>query len=299
MGRADDGRFRELHRRPPQCRNGRPAFSRQRRHWFCRPHHRRPPGNLAASQQTLWGLVAPAILRADLGRTEPCRAERSPQGARGAGAVRWSAAQRLGPPRRAALPYLTSISRMSPALLEFRLGDGEPPAYGPHKPSHRVIGPFVPYLRERVMAMILSGPNRPPAVAGAARARLSGRLYRGHRSAAATPPGGAHPLKSPHQRANSSIPAFRHSPRQSSSSPKSKACWQRLPARFNWDQDVKFSGDLLPTPAWDRGIRDRHGLAVAGRRFTPSQDSCDDAAAAKQRLTVHRPKQGVCVMCDH
>jgi transposase len=28
----------------------------------------------------------------------------------------------------------------------------EPPAYGPRKPRQRVIEPFVPYLRERVMA---------------------------------------------------------------------------------------------------------------------------------------------------
>ena len=27
-----------------------------------------------------------------------------------------------------------------------------PPAYGPRKPRQRVIEPFVPYLRERVMA---------------------------------------------------------------------------------------------------------------------------------------------------
>jgi hypothetical protein len=64
---------REQHGRPPQCRNGRPALSRKRRHRLCRPHHRRPPGNLAASQQALSGLVAPAILRAGLGRTEPRR----------------------------------------------------------------------------------------------------------------------------------------------------------------------------------------------------------------------------------
>jgi hypothetical protein len=92
---------RELHGRSPQGRNGRPALSRKRRHQLCRPHDRRAPGNLAASQQALWGLVAPAILRAHLGRTEPCRAEDSPQCARGGGPVRWSAAQGLGPPRRA------------------------------------------------------------------------------------------------------------------------------------------------------------------------------------------------------
>src|SRR5262249_18864410 len=28
----------------------------------------------------------------------------------------------------------------------------EPPVYGPRKPRQRVIDPFVPYLRERVMA---------------------------------------------------------------------------------------------------------------------------------------------------
>ena len=31
----------------------------------------------------------------------------------------------------------------------------EPPAYGPRKPRQRVIEPFVPYLRERVMAYII------------------------------------------------------------------------------------------------------------------------------------------------
>ena len=69
---------RERDGRPSQCRNGRRALSRKRRHRLCGPHHRRPSGNLAASQQALSGLVAPAILRAHLGRAEPCRAERSP-----------------------------------------------------------------------------------------------------------------------------------------------------------------------------------------------------------------------------
>src|SRR5437660_3118351 len=45
---------REQHGRPPQCRNGRPALSRKRRHRLCRSRHRRPPGNLAAAQQALW-----------------------------------------------------------------------------------------------------------------------------------------------------------------------------------------------------------------------------------------------------
>ena len=46
----------------------------------------------------------------------------------------------------------------------------EPPVYGPRKPRQRLIDPFVAYLRERVDG--LSGPDRPPAVSGAARARL-------------------------------------------------------------------------------------------------------------------------------
>jgi hypothetical protein len=58
---------------------------------------------------------------------------------------------------------------------------------GPRKPRQRVIQPFVPYLRERMMA--LSGPNRPTAMAGAARARPPGWLYRAHPSAAAATPG--------------------------------------------------------------------------------------------------------------
>ena len=113
--------------------------------------------------------------------------------------------------------------------------------------------------------------------------------------------------KSLHQRANSPIPAFRHSPRShhphpplkasspqssSSSSPKSKACWQRVPARFTWVRDVRFSGDSLPTPAWDRGIRDRHGLAVAGQRVTPSQELAHTppvAARTCRRHAVIRP----------
>src|SRR5215468_6484205 len=94
------------HGRPPQCRNGRPALSRKRRHRLCRSHHRRPPGNLAAARQALSGLVAPTMLRAHLGCAEPCRAQRSPQCARGAGPVRWSAAQGLAPPRRARRPDL-------------------------------------------------------------------------------------------------------------------------------------------------------------------------------------------------
>jgi hypothetical protein len=41
---------------------------------------------------------------------------------------------------------------------------------------------------------------------------------------------------------------------QSSSFSKSKACWQRVPARFNWDQDnwdqdANFQAISLPTPA--------------------------------------------------
>src|SRR6516225_8434006 len=69
---------RERDGRPSQCRNGRRALSRKRRHRLCRSHHRWPPRNLAAARQALSGLVAPAILRADLGCAEPCRAERSP-----------------------------------------------------------------------------------------------------------------------------------------------------------------------------------------------------------------------------
>ena len=58
----------------------------------------------------------------------------------------------------------------------------EPPVYGPRKPRQRLIDPFVPYLRERVDG--LSGPDRPSAVAGAARARLRRRLHRRHGFAA-------------------------------------------------------------------------------------------------------------------
>jgi len=69
---------RERDGRPSQCRNGRRALSRKRRHRLCRSHHRWPPRNLAAARQALSGLVAPAILRADLECAEPCRTERSP-----------------------------------------------------------------------------------------------------------------------------------------------------------------------------------------------------------------------------
>jgi hypothetical protein len=92
---------------------------------------------------------------------------------------------------------------------------------------------------------------------------------------------------------NAPIHQLRHSgtaPRSHHPPVKSKACWQRLPARFNWDQDVKFSGDSLPTPAWDRGIRDRHGLAVAGQRVTPSQESSAAAAMSAARTCRSRPR---------
>ena len=108
--------FREQHGRPPRCRNRCPALSRQRRHRLCRSHHRWPRGNLAGSRQALSGLAAPAILRAHLGCAEPCRAQRGPQCAGSAGPVRWSAAQSLGPPRRAGRPDLPRSGRRVLAL---------------------------------------------------------------------------------------------------------------------------------------------------------------------------------------
>jgi hypothetical protein len=44
---------REQHGRPPRYRDRRPAFSRKLRHRLCRPHNRRPAGNLAVAQQAL------------------------------------------------------------------------------------------------------------------------------------------------------------------------------------------------------------------------------------------------------
>ena len=124
---------------------------------------------------------------------------------------------------------------------------------------------------------------------------LRERGYRGGYTAvtdqaAAAPPGGAHPLKSPHQRANSPIPAFRHSPRSHHPPLKAKRAGNDCQHASIGIRTLNFQAISLPTPAWDRGIRDRHGLAVAGQRVTPSQDSCDDAAMYGARTCRSRPR---------
>ena len=66
----------------------------------------------------------------------------------------------------------------------------QPPVYGPRKPRQRVIDPFVPYLRERVMAY--------PSLTGRRLWReLRERGYRGGytATAAAAPPDAVGPLR--------------------------------------------------------------------------------------------------------
>src|SRR5262249_38126343 len=64
--------------------------------------------------------LRPALRRAHLGCAEPGHAERSAQRARGAGPVRWSAAQRLGAPRRARRPDLPRFGGRVLALYRNR-----------------------------------------------------------------------------------------------------------------------------------------------------------------------------------